>query len=79
VDSRSAVPTGLKQKNTAGDAYPKEVFAGKVAQVRLNATMTQNVVTYTVVVATDNSSGKLLPYQTAHLQFGVGTRKPSVP
>jgi HlyD family secretion protein len=61
------------------DAYPKEVFAGKVAQVRLNATVTQNVVTYTVVVETDNSAGKLLPYQTAHLEFGVGTRKPSVP
>ena len=33
--------------------------------------MTQNVVTYTVVVATDNSDGKLLPYLTANLQFEV--------
>ena len=31
--------------------------------------MTQNVVTYTVVVVTDNSDGKLLPYLTANLQF----------
>ena len=37
------------------DAYPGETFRGKVTQIRLNATMTQNVVTYTVVVTTDNS------------------------
>ena len=37
----------------------------------MNATMTQNVVTYTVVVTTDNSSGKLLPYLTANVQFEV--------
>lgn len=51
------------------DAYPDEVFQGEVSQVRLNASMTQNVVTYTVVVNTDNSSLRLLPYQTATLQF----------
>ena len=51
------------------DAYPGEKFLGTVGQVRLNAQMTQNVVTYTVVVNTDNSSGKLLPYLTANLQF----------
>jgi len=44
------------------DAYPDETFEGDVAQIRLNATMTQNVVTYTVVVATKNEDGKLLPY-----------------
>ena len=36
------------------DARPGKVYHGTVAQVRLNATMTQNVVTYTVVVETDN-------------------------
>ncbi|MBN2296319.1 MAG: efflux RND transporter periplasmic adaptor subunit [Pirellulales bacterium] len=51
------------------DAYPGEIFQGTVTQIRLNATMTQNVVTYTVVVATDNSDLKLLPYLTANLQF----------
>ena len=49
-------------------------FQGKVAQVRLNATMSQNVVTYTVVVAVDNPEGKLLPYLTANVQFEVGRR-----
>ena len=43
------------------DAYSGEVFRGKVAQIRLNAASTQNVVTYTVVVATDNADGRLLP------------------
>ncbi len=56
------------------DAYPGEVFRGKVLQVRLNATMTQNVVTYTVVVVTDNSDGRLLPYLTANLQFELERR-----
>ena len=56
------------------DAYPDRVFKGVVRQVRLNAAMTQNVVTYTVVVATDNSDEKLLPYLTANLQFKVDAR-----
>jgi HlyD family secretion protein len=59
----------------AVDAYPGEEFRGEVAQVRLNATMTQNVVTYTVVVATDNPDGKLLPYLTATLRFETGRRQ----
>jgi HlyD family secretion protein len=51
------------------DAYPNHVFQGKVGKIRLNATMTQNVVTYTVEVNTDNSDGTLLPYLTANAQF----------
>ena len=53
------------------DAYPNETFLGEVSQVRLNATMTQNVVTYTVVVTTENKDMKLLPYMTASLQFEI--------
>jgi HlyD family secretion protein len=53
------------------DAFPNKVFHGTVSQIRLNAVMTQNVVTYTVVVTTDNSSGKLLPYLTANVLFEV--------
>ena len=47
---------------------------GKVTQIRMNAQMTQNVVTYTVVVTTDNPEGKLLPYLTANVQFEVEQR-----
>lgn len=57
------------------DAYPKETFAGKVGQLRLNATMTQNVVTYTVIVDTDNSKLKLLPYMTANVDFEIAHKK----
>jgi HlyD family secretion protein len=51
------------------DAFPGETFRGEVGKVRLNASMTQNVVTYTVEILTDNSSGRLLPYLTANIQF----------
>lgn len=54
------------------DAYPSRVFQGTVNKVRLNATMTQNVVTYTVEIDTDNSDGKLLPYLTANVKFLTG-------
>jgi HlyD family secretion protein len=57
------------------DAYPGETFRGKVIQVRQNAQMTQNVVTYMVIVATENSDGKLLPYLTANVQFEVDKRE----
>jgi HlyD family secretion protein len=53
------------------DAFPGKSFEGKVAQIRLNAAVRKDVVTYTVVVATDNASGKLLPYLTANVQFEV--------
>jgi HlyD family secretion protein len=59
----------------AVDAFPGESFRGKVEQIRLNAAMTQNVVTYTVVVPTDNPNGRLLPYLTANVQFEVGRRE----
>ena len=57
------------------DAFPGQVFTGEVGKVRLNATMTQNVVTYTVEVDTDNADGKLLPYLTANVKFVVGESK----
>jgi HlyD family secretion protein len=53
------------------DAVPNTVFDGNVSQVRLNAQMTQNVVTYTVVVSFDNTNSKLLPYMTANVQFAL--------
>lgn len=49
------------------DAYPNQIFDGKVTQVRLNPTTTSNVVTYEVVVAADNPDHKLIPGLTANL------------
>ena len=54
------------------DAYPDQIFEGRVNKMRLNATMAQNVVTYTVEVNTPNDSGKLLPYLSANAQFKTG-------
>jgi HlyD family secretion protein len=56
------------------DAFPGETFKGEVGKVRLNASMTQNVVTYTVEVVTGNASGRLLPYLTANVQFELEHR-----
>jgi len=56
------------------DAFPGLVFNGEVRKIRLNATMTQNVVTYTVEVSTENPDQKLLPYLTANVQFETGKR-----
>jgi len=54
--------------------FPAGIFRAIVGKMRLNATMTQNVVTYTVEVVTDNADGKLLPYLTANVRFIVSNR-----
>jgi HlyD family secretion protein len=51
------------------------MFKGEVRRVRLNATMTQNVVTYTVEIVTDNKDKKLLPYLTANVKFIIDKRE----
>src|SRR6476620_8692812 len=51
------------------DAFPGRQFEGVVGKVRLNATMTQNVVMYTVEVNTENPDKILLPYLTANVRF----------
>ena len=51
------------------DAFPGTVFHGKVFRIRLNATLSSNVVTYIVEVNTDNPDGKLKPYLTANVKF----------
>lgn len=57
------------------DAFPGQVFKGEVHKVRLNATMSQNVVTYVVEITTDNSSMTLLPYLTANVKFILEERE----
>lgn len=49
------------------DAYPNDVFDGKVTQVRLEATVTSNVVTYEVIVDAPNPDLKLKPGLTANI------------
>jgi len=56
------------------DAYADELFEGRVEEVRMNSTSTQNVVTYPVIVAAANPELKLLPGMTASLSFEVDER-----
>jgi HlyD family secretion protein len=51
------------------DAFAGREFQGMVGKVRLNATMTQNIVMYTVEVNTENQDNILLPYLTANVRF----------
>jgi HlyD family secretion protein len=62
------------------DAFPGRLYQGTVVPqgnlpFRLNATMNQNVVTYTVVVSVDNTDLLLRPYLTANLTFIVADKK----
>ena len=49
------------------DAFPDDVFNGSVTQVRQNATSTNNVVTYQVVISAPNGDLKLMPGLTANV------------
>ena len=49
------------------DAYPDDTFEGVVTQVRLEATTTNNVVTYEVVISAPNADMKLKPGLTANV------------
>lgn len=49
------------------DAYPDDTFDGTVKQVRLEATTTNNVVTYEVVISAPNADLKLKPGLTANV------------
>ncbi|HVU38886.1 MAG TPA: HlyD family efflux transporter periplasmic adaptor subunit [Opitutales bacterium] len=51
------------------------VFNGVTGKLRWNATMTQNVVTYTVEVNVDNTDGVLIPYRTANVKFLAAEQK----
>ncbi len=47
------------------DAFPDDVFSGTVKEVRINPTVTSNVVTYTVIINAPNPESKLFPGMTA--------------
>jgi HlyD family secretion protein len=55
------------------DAFPKDTFHGRVAQVRMNATTVQNVVTYDTIIEFDNPELKLFPGMTAYVTIPVAT------
>ena len=57
------------------DAYPDDTFEGTVKQVRQEATTTNNVVTYEVVISAPNSDLKLKPGLTANVTIFTAERK----
>ena len=57
------------------DAYPDDTFEGTVKQVRQEATTTNNVVTYEVVISAPNADLKLKPGLTANVTIFTAERK----
>ena len=55
------------------DAFPRDNFEGHVVQVRMNATIVQNVVTYDTVVEFKNPDMKLFPGMTAYVTIPVAS------
>lgn len=51
------------------DGYQDKIFKGKVTQVRLASTTTNNVVTYTVIISVDNSEGYAIPGMSANVSI----------
>ncbi len=56
------------------DAYPDRDFNGAIRLVRLNPTISQNVVTYNVVVDVTNEGSVLKPGMTAQVSFVAAQR-----
>ena len=67
------IKEGQKVRFTV-DAFPDKSFVGEVQQIRLNATVQQNVVTYNVRVSLQNPDQILLPGMTAYVNIGVARR-----
>lgn len=57
------------------DAYPDQDFEGAVSEVRLAASIQQNVVTYPVIISAPNPEEKLLPTLTANVSITVAHRE----
>ncbi len=57
------------------DGYQERVFEGRVTQVRLASTTTNNVVTYTVIISVDNSEGLVIPGMSANVSIITGEVK----
>ena len=56
------------------DAFPDDVFQGKVVQVRKSPSTVNNVVSYDVIIAVDNPEQKLFPGMTADVSILVAEK-----
>lgn len=55
------------------DAFPEDLFEGKVSEIRMAPIIFQNVVTYDTIISVDNSSLKLKPGMTANTSILVAS------
>lgn len=55
------------------DSYPDQEFRGRISQIRLNATVSQNVVTYPVIIEVPNPDERLRPKMTANVTIDVAS------
>ncbi|HVB86428.1 MAG TPA: efflux RND transporter periplasmic adaptor subunit [Candidatus Dormibacteraeota bacterium] len=60
------------------DAFPNDVFHGRVSNIRLNPTTVQNVVTYNTIIDFANPDEKLLPGETAYVTIPTGHAQDTV-
>ena len=60
------------------DAFPDRFFRGTISQIRLIATVNQNVVTYPVIIEVPNPDLSLRPSMTANVSIDVATAQGSL-
>ena len=68
------VKSGQKVTFTV-DAYPSEMFKGRVSQIRNAPQVVQNVVTYDVIIEVENLELKLKPGMTANVSIVVAEKR----
>jgi HlyD family secretion protein len=68
-----SVKTGQAAKITV-TAFPNKSFSGRVQQVRINPTVSQNVVTYDAVISVKDPAGRLLPGMSAQVSIETGRK-----
>ena len=68
------VKSGQKVTFTV-DAYPSEMFKGRVSQIRNAPQVVQNVVTYDVIIEVENPELKLKPGMTANVSIVVAEKR----
>ncbi len=73
VDEADVGPIRLHQPASfTVDAYPRQIFHGRVSQIRQAPINVQNVITYDVVIEVSNPDLKLFPGMTANATIYTG-------
>ncbi len=71
----------VKEGQTASlriEAFPGRIFRGEVSEIRKSARVLHNVVTYTVVISTENLGELLFPGMTALVTISIRASEPTL-